>query len=170
MKVPDVHRVTFIFVYILTGIMPAYLWCVVFLISLLLIYAERRIGKRGRIGRALRSFMPLVMAISLTALVGLVLDTMSGNPNVTIFAVPVFMTLSLIFEVRINGRESLSELLPFFLSCIIMGALMEISGVQKGHWSYSGLVSLANVILFGYVLFFYFALKVGSAIRLLVEK
>jgi hypothetical protein len=147
-----------------------YAWCIVFLISLLLIYAERRIGKKGRIGRMLCNFMPVVMALPLTALMGLFLDTMSGDPNVTIFAVPVFMALSLIFEARMNGRESLRELLPFFLSCIIMGALMEISGVQKGHWNYSGFVSLANVILFGYVLFFYFALKVGSAIRLLVEK
>ena len=147
-----------------------YAWCIVFLISLLLIYTERRIGKKGRIGRVLWNFMPVVMALPLTALVGLFLDTMSGNPNVTIFAVPVFMALSLIFEARINGRKSLRALLPFFLSCIIMGALMEISGVQKGHWNYSGFVSLTNVILFGYVLFFYVALKVGSAIRLLVEK
>jgi len=125
--------------------------------------------EKGSLGRALWSFMPLVIALSLTALVGLFLDTMSGNPNVTIFAVPVFMALSLIFEVRINGRENLRELLPFFLSCIIMGALMEISGVQKGYWSYSGIVSLANVILFGYVLFFYFAIKMSCAIKTLVK-
>jgi len=47
---------------------------------------------------------------------------------------------------------------------------MEISGIQKGHWSYPGFGSLAGVILFGYMLFFYFAIKFGSAIRILVGK
>jgi hypothetical protein len=150
--------------------MPVYLWFLILLLSLALAYIERRLGRRGRIGRALWSFMPLILALPLTSIAGISLSTISGDPNITIFAVPLFFISSLFFEAHLNGVESLKAQLPFFLSCVIVGAIMEISGIQKGHWNYSGFGSLAGVILFGYVLFFYFAIKFGSAIRILVGK
>ena len=150
--------------------MPVYLWFLILLLSLALAYIERRLGRRGRIGRALWSFMPLILALPFTSIAGIVLSTISNNPNITIFAVPLFFISSLFFEAYLNGVDNLKALLPFFLSCVIVGALMEISGIYKGHWEYPGMSALLSVIFFGYMLFFYFAIKFGNAIKQLVVK
>ncbi len=114
--------------------------------------------------------MPLILALPLTSIAGISLSTISGDPNITIFAVPLFFISSLFFEAHLNGVESLKALLPFFLSCVIVGAIMEISGIYKGHWEYPGISALLNVISFGYMLFFYFAIKTTEAIKQLVAK
>ncbi|MDY6986185.1 MAG: hypothetical protein SVE93_07305 [Candidatus Thermoplasmatota archaeon] len=150
--------------------MPLYLWSIVLLLSLIFAYIGTRLEKQSRAGRALWALMPLIMALPFTSLAGILLELFFGDPNITIFTALIFLMFSLIFEARIEGRKSLRVLLPFFISCIIVGAFMEISGIQKGHWGYPGFGSLAGVILFGYVLFFYFAIKFGSAIRMLVGK
>ncbi len=150
--------------------MPLYLWSIVLLLSLMFAYIGTRLGKRNRFGRALWSLMPLIMALPFTSLAGILLDLFFGDPNIIIFAALIFLIFSLMFETRMEGGKSFKVLLPFFISCIIVGAFMEISGIQKGYWDYPGFGSLAGVILFGYVLFFYFAIKLGSAIRMLVGK
>jgi len=114
--------------------------------------------------------MPLILALPFTSLAGILLELFFGDPNITISAALVFLIFSLIFEGLLKGKESLKALFPFFISCIIVGAFMEISGIQKGHWSYPGFGSLVGVILFGYMLFFYFAIKFGNAIRIMVGK
>jgi len=150
--------------------MPIYLWCAVLLISLILAFVGMKVRKRGRFGAAVWNFMSLFLALPFVSLCGIVLELISKDPNIMILVVPVFMAFSLLFEALLNGKERLKAFLPFFMSSIIVGALMEISGLQKGYWSYPDLVSIANVILFGYVLFFYFAVKIGDTLITLVKK
>lgn len=150
--------------------MPIYLWCAVLLISMILAFVGMKVRKRGRFGAAVWNFMSLFLALPFVSLCGIVLELISKDPNIMILVVPVFMAFSLLFEALLNGKERLKAFLPFFMSSIIVGALMEISGLQKGYWSYPDLVSIANVILFGYVLFFYFAVKIGDTLITLVKK
>lgn len=150
--------------------MPLHLWCAVLLISLILAFVGMKVRKRGRSGAVVWNFMPLFLALPFAALCGIALELISKDPSIMILVVPVFAAFSLLFEALLNGRERLKTFLPFFISSVIVGALMEISGLQKGYWDYPGMVSIANVILFGYVLFFYFAVKIVDTLITLVKK
>jgi len=64
---------------------------------------------------------------------------------------------------------AIKSYLPFLLSSMLVGGLMEPPGYLRGTWDYPGMEIMFMIVFVGYFTFFYVAKKIESAIAISVE-
>ena len=145
------------------------MWVFILLISGVLILSRRGISQReGKLKKLYENFLPIILALPFVSLFGIISETLDNDPFITILAVLILVCLSLLFESLIL-KNSAKEYLPYLISSVIVGSLMEVSGYMKDYWDYPDIATLIMVILVGYITFFYIARKIDKSIRIAVE-
>jgi hypothetical protein len=149
--------------------MLTYKWYValVFSVFFIALYAWALKRRGNKLEKFLSNFLPLALALLVSSVICILVELFLGAA--LLVAVIAITVLSPIFEKLLFGT-ALKSYLPFYLSSAVAGTLIETDWAQKGLGAYNQMTSMLVVILFGYFLFYYFALKAGNAFAALGGK
>ena len=152
-----------------------YKWCICILISVIFvviykIVAIKTKSKNGKAGKVLFIFLPLALALPIASICGIIFETFFRSFILMISVVFILIVSSVIFEgVLSKNFMVVKSYLPFLLSSMLVGGLMEPTGYLRDTWDYPGMGIMFMIIFVGYFTFFYVAKKIESAIAISVE-
>jgi hypothetical protein len=158
-----------------------YKWYICILISVIFVVIYKIVAiktkskneksqKNGKARKVLFVFLPLALALPIASLCGIIFEMFFRSFVLMISVVFVLVVSSVIFEGVLSKNFMVIKLyLPFLLSSMLVGGLMEPTGYLRGTWGYPGMGIMFMIIFVGYFTFFYVAKKIESAIAISVE-
>lgn len=142
--------------------------CIVISIIFIAIYkASARKSKTGKGQKILSIFLPLFLALPIASICGIIFETFFRSFILMISVVFILIVSSVIFEgVLSKNFGIIKSYLPFLVSSMLVGGLMEPTGYLRDTWDYPGMGIMFVIIFVGYFTFFYVAKKIGDAVRI----